>query len=181
MTTRGLVDLKELDEYQTFRFDIKGLEKAFDFLNLSFLTRAPRSTERRKTDRRQNDRRKSTPNARLRKGLWLTYYKAKEVDKFELISPSPYVLIETREILLKEVERYIYTGKETQEVLSPEAVLYKASDAVWHKMKDRPLGAIFVIEAIAFEISARADVACKERRKGTDRRLKNRRAAGATG
>lgn len=179
--TRPSQVARALGEYQHFKFSFEGLEKAFACLHIRLLDRNPRASKRRaQSGRRKAERRKFTPDYRLRKGLWLAYYKAKEPDKFDPISPHPYALIETREILTSEVRRYSYLSKQTHEEIQPEDALRIATDIVWHKMKERPLGGIFVMEAIAAQICADCEVSIRDRRGSVDRRSGDRRRAAKT-
>lgn len=163
--------LKQLAEYQYFKLNMAGLGKLFATLNVKFLQKSARGNERReKTERRVAERRKASPETRLRKGLWFAYYRAKELDKFEPISPNVYTLLETQEILLPEAKRYTFMEKATKQSVAPEVALQGASERVWHRMKQKPLGAIFVIEAIASEICLAHEITMIDRRQPVDRR-----------
>jgi hypothetical protein len=172
---------KALAEHQYFKLNMTGLGKLFSSLNIQFLQRKPRAPDRRaESERRKIERRKSNPETRLRKGLWLLYYKVKESDKFEPISCSRYALIETQGIVLDEATRYRFVDRESKMEVEPGTVLRVASERVWHKMKQKPLGAIFVLEAIASEMCWNNDVYSLNRRQASDRRqATTRRAKGA--
>ena len=110
------------------------------------------SHEGYKGDRRTRERRLDRPETRLRYGLWFSYYVAKGHEKFEPVSPNADNLVELKTVLLKETARYRFIENLTKANVEPASALEEACERVWQKMERKPLGAIFVIEAIASEL-----------------------------
>lgn len=144
----------ELAAVPTYDFGMRGLDDLFGALGSAFLNfdQLP-------------DRRKSDIGMRLRKGMWLTFYRAREMEKFEpLIAHGP-VFTELESVLIEEARRYRYLRRADHLTASPETALHSAVESVRPRLAGQRLGAVFIIEEIAAEMARQFDIESVDRRK----------------
>lgn len=144
----------ELARERTYDFGMRGLDDLFGLLGSAFLNfdQLP-------------DRRKSDIGMRLRKGMWLTFYRVREMEKFEpLIAHGP-VFSELESVLIEEARRYRYSSRADRLSASPETALHSAVEGVRPRLTGQRMGAVFIIEEIAAELVRQYDIESVDRRK----------------
>ena len=111
------------------------------------------------------DRRKSDIGMRLRKGMWLTFYRAREMEKFEPIIAHGPVFTELESVLIEEARRYRYSRRADGACSTPETALHSAVEGVRPRLMGQRMGVVFIIEEIASELARQYDIESVDRRK----------------
>lgn len=180
-----------LGDYQYISFTeslSEGFEELLSVFGRQFLVAEPAKKERRTAERRMagrrgtsHDRRRTPLLVRLRKGFWLAFYRATELEKHDRFPVNLHNIERVVKSLRDEAERYSYVDRITGAFRPPEQALMAAGTRVWERMRDWQLTTVNVVEAVAEQIYEDYEVSAHERRAMGRRGGERRAAAGAGG
>jgi len=182
-----------LSEFQCIDFSqsmLKGFDDLLTTLGKQFLGTDSNQMKRRNGDsRRKGDRRKAVVAdrrmapliVRLRKGFWLAFYHATELEKHIRFPVNLHHLEKVVNGVLSEAQKYRYVEKQNGMLRVPKQALTSAASRIWERMRDWDLQTINVVEAVVEQIYQDYDVTQLDRRSTARRDLTVRRKAATAG